>query len=395
MLFDHYKKIFLAFIFISLSIITHAEIQPELLQQLKNENVVDTTHTLTDNQIGRLKQQNEQLYQQKKIDLKILMIPSTGDLAIEQYADQVFNSIKIVHAKLDNGLLLVVAKDDRKMRLEVGYGLEGDIPDIQAARIIRHIMQPEFKNENYYQGISDAQQSIEKLSNGFVINDYGSYINHQISQTASFFFTCFELLFGVLIAWLWFFIYDRAYGDAKDRKRLAFVQSILFGIIVIFFMCLIFKLNFWSFLGLCLPTALLSAVFFAKIHTRPYFNHIVLGAIAILFSFPLIYLIFCYLFKSEAGTVSNDFIHIASPFFSVLPGILIFYIIGFIFKKIFARKKKPPHRLPDPFPNNPPKSDATSSSNSSSSSSSSSDSSSSNNRDSGGSSGGGGASGGW
>lgn len=70
MLFDHYKKIFLAFIFISFSIITHAEIQPELLQQLKNENVVDTTHTLTDNQIGRLKQQNEQLYQQKKIDLK-------------------------------------------------------------------------------------------------------------------------------------------------------------------------------------------------------------------------------------------------------------------------------------------------------------------------------------
>lgn len=115
------------------------------------------------------------------------MIPSTGDLAIEQYADQVFNSIKIGHAKLDNGLLLVVAKDDRKMRLEVGYGLEGDISDIQAARIIRHIMQPEFKNENYYQGISDAQQSIEKLSNGFVINDHGSYINHQISQAASFF----------------------------------------------------------------------------------------------------------------------------------------------------------------------------------------------------------------
>ena len=97
---------------------------PALLEQLKNENVVDTTQTLSADEIEKLKQQNEQLYKEANVDFKILMIPTTDGESIEQYALDVFNTLKIGNEKLDNGLLLLIAKDDRKMRFEVGYGLE-------------------------------------------------------------------------------------------------------------------------------------------------------------------------------------------------------------------------------------------------------------------------------
>ncbi|WP_287908318.1 TPM domain-containing protein [Acinetobacter sp.] len=142
-----------------LSICSHA-LSPELLQQLKQEHIVDTTHTLDRNQIEALKNQNRQLYQQKNIDFKILMIPTIGDTSIEQYAEQVFNEIKIGNAKLDNGLLLVVSKDDRKMRFEVGYGLEGDLTDVQMGRMIRNTLAPNFKNNDYYQGFSQTQKML-------------------------------------------------------------------------------------------------------------------------------------------------------------------------------------------------------------------------------------------
>ena len=132
---------------------------PELLQQLKQEHIIDTTQTLSSNQIEALKNQNRQLYQQRNIDMKILMISTLGDTSIEQYAEEVFNQIKIGNEKLDNGLLLVVSKDDRKMRFEVGYGLEGDLTDVQMGRMIRNTLAPNFKNADYYQGFSQTQKT--------------------------------------------------------------------------------------------------------------------------------------------------------------------------------------------------------------------------------------------
>lgn len=148
---------FLLFILsLTVSIYSHA-LSPKLLEQLKKENIVDTTRTLSDTEIKNLKQQNEQMYQQQKIDFKILMIPTIQNTSIEQYSENVFNSIKIGNEKLDNGLLLVIAKDDRKMRFEVGYGLEGDFTDIQAGRVIRNTLAPNFKNSEYYQGLYQTQ----------------------------------------------------------------------------------------------------------------------------------------------------------------------------------------------------------------------------------------------
>lgn len=129
-------------------------LSPALLDQLKKDNIVDTTNTLSMNEIDHLKGQNQSLYKEKNIDFKILMIPSLGEISIEEYALDVFNTLKIGNKELDNGLLLVIAKDDRKMHFEVGYGLEGDITDAQAGRLIRNDLAPAFKQGEYFQGLS-------------------------------------------------------------------------------------------------------------------------------------------------------------------------------------------------------------------------------------------------
>lgn len=133
---------------------------PALLEQLKNENVVDTTQTLSADEIEKLKQQNEQLYKEANVDFKILMIPTTDGESIEQYALDVFNTLKIGNEKLDNGLLLLIAKDDRKMRFEVGYGLEGELTDIKTGRINRNILEPHFRQNQFFDGVQLAQIEI-------------------------------------------------------------------------------------------------------------------------------------------------------------------------------------------------------------------------------------------
>lgn len=141
------------------SVVSHA-LSPELLSRLKQENIVDITETLAPNEIKELKQQNEQIYLKDKIDIKILMIESTYEQSIEQYAYDVFNAIKIGTKDIDNGLLILVAKNDRKMRIEVGRGLEGQITDLMAGRIIRNIMSPAFRDNLFYLGLSRAQQQL-------------------------------------------------------------------------------------------------------------------------------------------------------------------------------------------------------------------------------------------
>ena len=69
-------------------------------------------------------------------------------------------------AKVDDGVLLFIAKDDRKVRIEVGYGLEGAIPDAKAGRIIREYLAPNFRKGDYYQGINEATGAIVQLIDG-------------------------------------------------------------------------------------------------------------------------------------------------------------------------------------------------------------------------------------
>jgi uncharacterized protein len=83
----------------------------------------------------------------------VLTVPTIGDESIEEYATKVFETWKLGIKGKDNGVLVVIVPQDRKMRIEVGYGLEGALTDVASSRIIRNVMTPRFKAGNYVQAI--------------------------------------------------------------------------------------------------------------------------------------------------------------------------------------------------------------------------------------------------
>jgi len=128
--------------------------------------VVDTTGTLDAGTRQQLEQQAQALQQRKGSQLQVLMIPSTQPEDIEAYAVRAFESFKLGRKGVDDGVLLVVAKEDRKVRIEVGYGLEGAIPDIAAGRLIQEYMVPKFRQGDYAGGVVDATAQLVKLVDG-------------------------------------------------------------------------------------------------------------------------------------------------------------------------------------------------------------------------------------
>ena len=88
--------------------------------------------------------------------IAIVTIPTLGDYDIETYANKLFRTWGIGSAKHDNGILILVAVNDHKMRIEVGRGLEGAIPDVTAKDIIDNDLAPNFRENNYYRGFDEA-----------------------------------------------------------------------------------------------------------------------------------------------------------------------------------------------------------------------------------------------
>jgi uncharacterized protein len=93
----------------------------------------------------------------------VLTVPTIGGDSIEEYAGRVFAEWKLGQKGKDNGVLVVVAPKDRKMRIEVGYGLEGTLTDAMASRIIRNEMTPQFKSSNFDGGIESGVAAIVAL----------------------------------------------------------------------------------------------------------------------------------------------------------------------------------------------------------------------------------------
>jgi uncharacterized protein len=116
--------------------------------------VVDQTGTLSSGDIASLTQTLKDLETRKGSQVAVLIVPTTAPETIEQYSIRVAEAWKIGRKKIDDGALLVVAKDDRKLRIEVGYGLEGALNDVTVKRIIDEIITPKFKTGDFASGIS-------------------------------------------------------------------------------------------------------------------------------------------------------------------------------------------------------------------------------------------------
>lgn len=130
------------------------------------QRVTDLTQTLTSEQQSQLEAKLAAFEQQKGSQIAVLIVPTTAPEAIEQFSIRVVDVWKLGREKQDDGVLLLLAKDDRKMRIEVGYGLEGAIPDVYAKRIISEIMVPSFRQGDFYGGINAAVEQVIKLISG-------------------------------------------------------------------------------------------------------------------------------------------------------------------------------------------------------------------------------------
>jgi uncharacterized protein len=128
--------------------------------------VIDTTGTLDAGQVAQLRQQALDLQQRKGSQLQILMVPSTGQETIEQYTQRVFDQWKLGRKGVDDAVLVVVAKNDRRVRIQPGYGLEGAIPDAIANRVIQEYMAPRFRQDDYGGGLVEATAVLVKLVDG-------------------------------------------------------------------------------------------------------------------------------------------------------------------------------------------------------------------------------------
>ena len=96
----------------------------------------------------------------------LLIVPSLGGLPIEEYSLKVAEAWRLGDKTRDDGLLMIIAQQDRKMRIEVGYGLEGDIPDAIASRVIREVLRPAFQRGQYAYGIAAAFDVLIRAAGG-------------------------------------------------------------------------------------------------------------------------------------------------------------------------------------------------------------------------------------
>lgn len=114
----------------------------------------------------RLEQRLTALQQQSGLSFAFLSMPSLEGANIEDFSIRVVEAWKLGSAEKDNGLLLLVAPKERKLRIEVGYGLEGAIPDAGAARIIRDVITPAFRAGQMDRGIEEAFLRLEQAALG-------------------------------------------------------------------------------------------------------------------------------------------------------------------------------------------------------------------------------------
>lgn len=128
--------------------------------------VIDLTGTLTAGQQAELEQKLAAFEQRKGAQVAVLIVGSTRPETIEQYSIRVVDAWKLGRESVDDGVLLLVALEDRTLRIEVGYGLEGVLPDAIARRIIDETIKPLFQQRDIFGGISAGVSRIMQVVDG-------------------------------------------------------------------------------------------------------------------------------------------------------------------------------------------------------------------------------------
>ncbi len=144
----------------------HAQQQGLVAVPTLTARVTDLTGTLTADQSSALEAKLAAFEQAKGSQVAVLIVPTTQPEEIDQYSIRVVDQWKLGRAKVEDGVLLLIALNDRKMRIEVGYGLEGALPDATANRIIQQDIAPAFKRGDFYVGVNTGVDRIMRVIDG-------------------------------------------------------------------------------------------------------------------------------------------------------------------------------------------------------------------------------------
>lgn len=128
--------------------------------------VTDETGTLTSDQKARIEQTLKAFEAKKGTQIAVLVVPTTEPETIEQYSMRVAEQWKLGRENVDDGALLIIAKNDRTLRIEVGYGLEGVLTDATSNRIINEAIVPHFRNGDFYGGITAGLDGMMRVAGG-------------------------------------------------------------------------------------------------------------------------------------------------------------------------------------------------------------------------------------
>ena len=209
-------------------------IQRELPAQL-NAPIIDQANVLSSAENAQLTQKIQTIYQQGKAQIGIVIVPSTGQEDIFQYGMRVADEWKLGSAERDNGLLIVVALNDRRIQILTGYGLEGVLPDIINHQIIENQIKPQFKQQQYAQGLNDALEEIDRIlsQDPEVAQQAAEELKQrqaeahqqQQAQQNTFGFSLF-ILAGAVIASAWFGRKISAFGAGLAGTALGMVNGI-------------------------------------------------------------------------------------------------------------------------------------------------------------------------
>lgn len=203
--------------------------------------VTDLTGTLTPEQQSTLEARLQALEAQKGSQIAVLLVPTTQPETIEQYSIRVVDQWKLGRKKVDDGVLLLIAKSDRKLRIEVGYGLEGALPDVIAKRIIAEDITPHLKQDDFYGGIVAGITRIDAVIQGESLPAPPQQSNGSASIENYFFFLIFfalltgSILRRILGTFPGALVNGGLVGVATLVLGGGVIFAIIFGIVALFF----------------------------------------------------------------------------------------------------------------------------------------------------------------
>ena len=237
----------LSLVFISTIIFARPKVKIPPLEK----RVTDHSYILKNFEIARIEKGLSDFEKVTGSQIIVVIIPTTGDESIEEFSIRLAEKWKIGRKGVDDGVILLIAKRDRKVRIEVGYGLEGAIPDAVAAMVIDDYIVPHFKNSDFVGGVEAGLEKIMDLINGEILPPPG--LTEESDTDTSFanfimlrYILGQTIMFAGLVAGFILFIF---FAKGKKKHFLivvfggvaviligAIMASLFFGLLYIFFL---------------------------------------------------------------------------------------------------------------------------------------------------------------